>query len=123
MGMTSYDKKNPIAITKSDAKTAKNYLTEDEIKDLGLLVEQYLAFAEAKARRQVPMYMADWIKKLNDILTINGRELLEHAGRISSKVAESYSAEQLSKFKEHLRLQEKSDSLDELEREIGRAHV
>lgn len=118
MGMTSYDKKNAASITKSDAKTAKNYLTEDEMKDLGLLVEQYLAFAESQARRQVPMYMADWISKLNDILTINGRELLEHAGRISSKIAESYSAEQLEKYKENLRLAEKSESLDELERDI-----
>lgn len=118
MGMTSYDKKNAISITKSDAKTAKNYLTEDEMKDLGLLVEQYLAFAESQARRQVPMYMADWISKLNDILTINGRELLEHAGRISSKIAESYSAEQLEKYKENLRIAEKSKSLDELERDM-----
>lgn len=78
MGMTSYDKKNPQRITKADAVTVKNYLTEDEMKDLGLLVEQYLAFAESQARRQVPMYMADWIRKLNDILVINGRELLEH---------------------------------------------
>lgn len=118
MGMTSYDKKNQSAITKSDAKTAKNYLTENEMKDLGLLVEQYLAFAESQARRQVPMYMADWISKLNDILTINGRELLEHAGRISSKIAESYSAEQLEKYKENLRIAEKSESLDELERDM-----
>lgn len=118
MGMTSYDKKNAASITKSDAKTAKNYLTEDEMKDLGLLVEQYLAFAESQARRQVPMYMADWISKLNDILTINGRELLEHAGRISSKIAESYSAEQLEKYKENLRIAEKSESLDELERDM-----
>lgn len=95
MGMTSYDKPNPSRITKTDAKTAKNYLTEDEMKDLGLLVEQYLAFAESQARRQVPMYMADWIQKLNDILTINGRELLEHAGRISSKIAESFASKQL----------------------------
>ncbi|MDD6209824.1 MAG: virulence RhuM family protein [Bacteroidales bacterium] len=118
MGMTSYDKKLPAAITKAEAKTAKNYLTEDEMKDLGLLVEQYLAFAEAQARRQVPMYMADWIEKLNDILTINGRELLEHAGRISSKVAESYAAEQLDKFKSKLRMKEKAESLEELERDL-----
>lgn len=90
MGMTSCDKSDPRRITKADAATAKNYLTEDEMKDLGLLVEQYLAFAESQARRQVPMYMADWIKKLNDILVINGRELLEHAGQISRKVARKH---------------------------------
>lgn len=99
MGMTSCDKSDPRRITKADAATAKNYLTEDEMKDLGLLVEQYLAFAESQARRQVPMYMADWIKKLNDILVINGRELLEHAGQISRKVAESIAAQQLDAYK------------------------
>lgn len=86
MGMTSCDKSDPRRITKADAATAKNYLTEDEMKDLGLLVEQYLAFAESQARRQVPMYMADWIKKLNDILVINGRELLEHAGKSAARL-------------------------------------
>ncbi len=118
MGMTSYDKKIEKRITKSEAKTAKNYLTESEMQDLGLLVEQYLAFAEAQARRQVPMYMADWIKKLNDILTINGREILEHAGRISSKVAESYAGEQLAQHKERLKVAEKLASLEELESDI-----
>ena len=67
MGMTSCDKSNPRRITKADAATAKNYLTEDEMKDLGLLVEQYLAFAESQARRQVPMYMADWIKSCSNM--------------------------------------------------------
>ncbi|MFI3290033.1 MAG: RhuM family protein [Rikenellaceae bacterium] len=118
MGMTSYDKKIEKRITKSEAKTAKNYLTGSEMQDLGLLVEQYLAFAEAQARRKVPMYMADWIKKLNDILTINGREILEHAGRISSQVAESYAGEQLAQHKERLKVAEKLASLEELERDI-----
>ena len=121
MGMTSYEKKNPRRISKADAVTAKNYLTEDEMKDLGLLVEQYLAFAESQARRHVPMYMADWIKKLNDILVINGRELLEHAGRISHKVAESYAAQQLEAYKAKIREEEHRESLAELEADLKAA--
>ncbi len=121
MGMTSCDKSNPRRITKADAATAKNYLTEDEMKDLGLLVEQYLAFAESQARRQVPMYMADWIKKLNDILVINGRELLEHAGQISRKVAESIAARQLDAYKGRLREEERRASLAELEADLQAA--
>ncbi|MCX4282921.1 MAG: virulence RhuM family protein, partial [Alistipes sp.] len=104
-----------------DAATAKNYLTEDEMKDLGLLVEQYLAFAESQARRQIPMYMADWIKKLNDILVINGRELLEHAGQISHKVAESIAAQQLDAYKGRLREEERRASLAELEADLQAA--
>ncbi len=118
MGMTSYDKKNPARITKQEAVTAKNYLTEDEMKDLGLLVEQYLAFAESQARRQVPMYMTDWIKKLNDILTINGRGLLEHAGTIRHKIAESIATQKLGEFRDNLRLAERKESLKELEADL-----
>jgi len=56
---------------------------EHEIKLLGLLVEQYLAFAETMAQQQTPMYMKDWIERLDVILNMNGRELLTHAGKIS----------------------------------------
>ncbi len=82
LGMQSYDK-TAVAIKKHDVSIAKNYLAEDEIKLLGLLVEQYLAFAEAMAQQRTPMYMADWIKRLDTIIQINGRELLNHAGKIS----------------------------------------
>jgi hypothetical protein len=58
-------------------------LTENEIKLLGLLVEQYLAFAETMAQQHTPMYMKDWIERLDILLQLNGRELLTHAGKIS----------------------------------------
>jgi hypothetical protein len=83
LGMQSYDKKNLTSVRKSDVSVAKNYLTEDEIRLLGLLVEQYLAFAETMAQQRTPMYMADWISRLDSILQLNGRELLTHAGTIS----------------------------------------
>ena len=79
MGMQSYDKRNVVMIRKSDVSIAKNYLNEEEIKLLGLLVEQYLAFAETMAQQHTPMYMKDWISRLDNILQINGRELLNHA--------------------------------------------
>ena len=83
MGMISYDKKSTPSIRKADVSIAKNYLNEDEIKLLGLLVEQYLAFAETMALQRTPMYMKDWIARLDSILQLNGRELLTHAGKIS----------------------------------------
>lgn len=64
MGMQSCDKKGEPAVRKSDVSIAKNYLAENEIKLLGLLVEQYLAFAEVMAQQQTPMYMNDWIARL-----------------------------------------------------------
>ncbi len=87
LGMQSLDKKNTQAINKTDVSIAKNYLNEDEIKLLGLLVEQYLAFAETMAQQNVPMYMKDWIERLDAILRLNGRELLSHAGKISHQMA------------------------------------
>ncbi len=118
MGMTSYDKKKPGRITKQDAVTAKNYLTESEMKLLGVLVEQYLAFAEAQALQQIPMTMKDWIARLDAILTLNGRELLTHAGKISHELAEEISAKQLEAFRLRLRNEEHAESLDELQRDI-----
>ncbi|MEO5648859.1 MAG: RhuM family protein, partial [Ginsengibacter sp.] len=83
LGMQSLDKKNTVSIKKADVIIAKNYLNKNEIKLLGLLVEQYLAFAETMAQQHTPMYMADWIQRLDAILQLNGRELLTHAGKIS----------------------------------------
>lgn len=68
MDMLAYDKKSEIAIKKTEVRIAKNYLDEDEIKLLGLLVEQYLAFAETMAQQQTPMYMKDWANRLDSIL-------------------------------------------------------
>ena len=89
-----------------------------KLKQLNLLVEQYLAFAEAQAQAKKPMYMKDWIKKLNDILTINEREILEHAGTVRKRIADEMAAEEYEKYKEKRKLAEKIKSLEELEDEI-----
>ncbi|MEW6708697.1 MAG: virulence RhuM family protein [Candidatus Riflebacteria bacterium] len=117
LGMQSYDK-SAVAIKKHDVSIAKNYLTEDEIKLLGLLVEQYLAFAEAMAQQRTPMYMNDWIKRLDTIIQMNGRELLNHAGKISHEKALEKSAMEYSKFRESQKQLEYEESLKELERDI-----
>lgn len=118
MGMQSLDKKSTTAIRKGDVSIAKNYLKEDEIKLLGLLVEQYLAFAETMAQQRTPMYMKDWISRLDSILQLNGRELLTHAGKISHDKAVQKSSEEYEKFKQTLKLQEKEQSLKEIEEDI-----
>lgn len=115
MGLTTWKGEK---IRKSDVTVAKNYLTEDELTQLNLLVEQYLAFAEAQARAKKPMYMKDWIKKLNDILTINEREILQHAGRVTKKLADEIAGEEYDKYNEKRKLAEKIQSLEELEDEI-----
>ena len=116
--MQSFDKKNAVAIKKSDVSIAKNYLNEDEMRLLGLLVEQYLAFAETMAQQQTPMYMIDWIQRLDSILQLNGRELLAHAGKISHETAVEKSEKELEKYRIAQKEIEKEQSLHELEQDI-----
>ncbi|CAN5163746.1 virulence RhuM family protein [soil metagenome] len=118
MGMQSLDKKNPTNIRKSEVSVAKNYLAEDEIKLLGLLVEQYLAFAETMAQQQTPMYMKDWISRLDSLLQLNGRELLTHAGKISHDMALHKSEQEYEKYKQTQKQIEKEQSLKEIEEDI-----
>ena len=86
MGLTNW---RGSKVRKSDVSIAKNYLTEQELAALNNLVEQYLVFAEGQALRRVPMTMNDWIAKLNAFLTINDRDILNHAGKISHEMAKS----------------------------------
>ena len=117
MGMSSLDKKG-VAVRKSDVSIAKNYLDENEMKLLGLIVEQYLAFAEAMAEQRTPMYMKDWIQRLDAIIQLNGRELLTHAGKISHQSALDKSAAEFEKYQESQRVVEREASLRELEGDI-----
>ena len=119
LGMQSYDKSNTTPIKKTEIAIAKNYLNEGEIKLLGLLVEQYLAFAETMAMQQTPMYMKDWITRLDVILQLNGRELLTHAGKISHEMALEKSNQEFEKYQETQKMIEKKESFKELEQDIN----
>ena len=118
LGMQSFDKKETVNIKKADVGIAKNYLNESEIKLLGLLVEQYLAFAETMAQQQTPMYMKDWIQRLDAILQLNDRELLTHAGKVSHQKALDKSTAEFDKFKTAQKAIEKEQSLKEIEEDI-----
>lgn len=86
-------------IRKPDVSIAKNYLSEPELEALNNLVEQYLIFAQGQAMRRVPMHMPDWIEKLNGFLTLNDRDILTHAGRISHEMAQAKAESEYDKFK------------------------
>jgi len=105
-------------IRKSDVIIAKNYLTEQELKQLNLLVEQYLAFAEMQALNNEVMYMRDWIAKLNDILTINKKEILNHAGRISKKLADEIAEKEFEKYSKNRQMTEDKLAIEQLKKEI-----
>ena len=120
MGMLSYDNKTSQSIQKQEISIAKNYLNEEEMKLLGLLVEQYLAFAETMAQQQTPMYMNDWIARLDGLLQLNGREILTHAGTISHQMALDKSEEEFQKFKIEQKTIEQEQSMKEIEDDIKR---
>ncbi len=97
MGLTAWSGFFP---TKSDAEIAKNYLAQEELDTLNNIVSMYLDFAELQARNKRPMYMQDWLTKLDDFLRISDRELLTHAGKVSAEVAKLKADSEFEKFKE-----------------------
>lgn len=113
MGLTTWQ---GAKIRKTDVSIAKNYLKEEEISQLNLLVEQFLAFAENQARQKKVMYMGDWIKKLNDILTINENEIMEHAGKISHQLAVDIAESEFKKYNTGRFAAEDKKALEELDK-------
>lgn len=95
MGLTTFAGEQPA---KTDVTVAKNYLSEEELKVLNNLVSGYFDFAEIQAIRHKPMYMSDYIKQLDTILTSTGEKLLSGAGRISHKQAEEKAIAEYRKY-------------------------
>ena len=97
MGLTSWTGAMP---KRTDAEIAKNYLSPDELDTLNRIVSLYLDFAELQAKSHQPMYMKDWVQKLDDFLKLSGKELLTHAGKISAELAKQRADIEYEKFKE-----------------------
>ncbi|MBU4211780.1 MAG: virulence RhuM family protein [Verrucomicrobia bacterium] len=95
MGLTSWKGAKP---RKPDVAIAKNYLTEEELKKLSLIVTQYLDFAELRALERRPMTMRDWIAKLDAFLRAGDRDILKHAGNISAEEAKQTAELEFEKF-------------------------
>lgn len=99
MGLTSWIGSKP---RKTDIGIAKNYLNQDELDTLNRIVTFYLEFAELQAKSRKPMYMSDWIKKLDDFLHISEREILTHAGKISHETAEAKASTEFESYQQRL---------------------
>jgi hypothetical protein len=95
MGLTSWEGSRP---RKSDVGVAKNYLQGEELETLNRIVTAYLEFAELQARNRKPMYMQDWIAKLDDFLRLSERDILTHAGKISHETAIEIAERQYEQF-------------------------
>ena len=116
MGLTSTSTDSKVR--KQDITIGKNYLQEDELKALKLIVEQYLAYAEAQALAHRPMYMKDWKERLDLILKLNERNVLEGPGKISHELAIEKAESEYMRYKEiekeHIHL----ESIKELDKDI-----
>jgi hypothetical protein len=97
MGLTSWTGDRP---RKTDVVIAKNYLNVEEIGALNRVVTAYLEFAELQAMNRRPMYMADWIAKLDDFLRLSDRDILTHAGKISHEQAVEKAEIEFDKFRQ-----------------------
>ncbi|HOI36480.1 MAG TPA: virulence RhuM family protein [Bacillota bacterium] len=95
MGLTCWDGEVP---RKADVAVAKNYLGHDELEVLNRIVNFYLEFAELQAMRRKPMYMVDWITKLDDFLRLSEREVLGHAGKITHDEAVAKAEQEYDRF-------------------------
>jgi len=99
MGLTTWKNAPKGKILKSDVGVAKNYLIEQEIKELERIVTMYLDYAESQAARQIPMRMTDWVSKFDAFLRFNEYEVLTDAGRVSAEVAKHLAEEQYAQFR------------------------
>lgn len=97
MGLTSFKGSKP---TKAETEIAKNYLNEEELNMLNRIVTAYIEVAEIQAMNKTPMYMSDWITRLDDFLKMTGKNILENAGKISHKIAIQKAHNEYDKYKD-----------------------
>lgn len=114
MGLTSWAGTSP---RKDDVSVAKNYLDEKELDTLNRIVTLYLEFAELQALNRRPMYMSDWIEKLDDFLRTSERNILTHAGKVSHEIALLKAETEYEKF-ERKRLAEPSQAEKDFEKAV-----
>jgi hypothetical protein len=116
MGLTSTSVAEKLR--KQDVLIGKNYLTKDELQALKLIVEQYLAYAEAQALAHKPMYMKDWKERLDIILKLNERNVLEGPSKISHELAKYKAESEYLKYKEKEIQQIHFESIKELDKDL-----
>lgn len=113
MGLLTFKGNQP---TLTEARTAKNYLNEKELKAMGQLVSGYLDFAERQAEREHPMTMEDWANYLDRILTMSGEQLLQDASKVSHAEAMDHATNEYRKYKQHTISDVEQDYLNAIKR-------
>jgi hypothetical protein len=114
MGLTAF---KGAKVRRADVTVAKNYMSQEEISTLNLIVNMYLDYAELQAKNHQEMYMSDWRRKLEDFLRFNNREILRNFEKIKRETAEKLALDEYEKYDAHRRELE-VDDVDELEADI-----
>ena len=99
MGLSSWEQAPDGKILKTDVVVAKNYLNQDELESLGRIVNAYLDLAEDRARRNIPMTMEDWAKRLDTFLEFTDREILRDGGKVSTELAKAHAESEFEKYR------------------------
>jgi len=99
MGLTTWENSPDGKILKTDVAVAKNYLTSQELESLGRIVNAWLDLAEDRARRQIPMTMEDWAKRLDRFLESDDRILLEDNGKVTAEMAKEFAETEFEKYR------------------------
>ena len=99
MGLTTWENAPHGKIVKPDVSIAKNYLKENELEDMGRLVNAVLDMAERMAKRHIPMTMEDWAKRIDIILEATGDAVLTDAGKITTEFAKSFAESEFEKYR------------------------
>lgn len=99
MGLTTWQDAPKGKIKKSDVSIAKNYLTEEEMTSMQLIVSAYLDLAENRARRNIPMTMEDWAKRIDIYLQADDLEVLKNPGKISAEIAKAHAETEFEKYR------------------------
>lgn len=99
MGLTSWKGSPHGKIHRYDVLLANNYLTDDELTQMEYLVSVYLDLAELQALRHIPITMQDWEERLNALLRLWDREVLQDAGRVSAEIAKTHAQSEFEKYR------------------------
>ena len=118
LGLTSFKNSPDGRITKQDLLIAKNYLNENEIKELKFIVNMFLDFAEYKTETEKLIFMKDWELELDKFLKKEGKEILQDLGSISHIQASKQALSEYNKYKDNLKLLEKANSIKEYEEDL-----
>ena len=100
LGLTTFKGEQP---TKQEVSIAKNYLNEEELNVLNRMVTAYLEIAELQALNRKPMYMKDWLKRVDEFLSMTGNDILTHAGKVSHEKALDKAHQNYEVYKEKMK--------------------